>query len=163
MLNWSSMQRFRTRGMALIIILICTSLLSMMMIAFVRVSQANYSLARRSDSSLRATQYCLSGLDYARNRLQHTRDWGHSPLGTRRLIVAEEFLRVSEEGASIEGNQVIGRLDGQDRERFEVHWLNNLSQKTSAPYPEFSRRRLDVPPKTALVVVDGPVRAPGVI
>ena len=77
----------RTKGIALIVILFVTSLLSMMMVAFVRTQHANFSLSRRSDASLRATQACLSGLDYARNRLQHTRNWGTSGLGSKTQVL----------------------------------------------------------------------------
>ena len=143
----------RSKAMALIIVLIVAALLSMLMIAFMRVSHSNFGLARRSDASLRATQQCLTGLDYARNRMQHRRDWGLSALGARQQVVAEPFLRVYESGSSVANNLVEGEID--DRQHFKLHWLNNLDGPTTVNYPSFSRRKLDIPPRTALVVVDG--------
>lgn len=139
--------------MALIIVLMVCALLSMMLIAFVRVSHSNASLSRRSDASLRATQQCLTGLDYVRNRMQHRRDWGLAPLGSRQRVVFEPFLQVYESGASPPQNLVEGETEpGQ---HFEARWVNNLDNPVEQDEPVFSRRRMKVPPRTALVVVEG--------
>ncbi|MFN8607541.1 MAG: hypothetical protein U0931_08415 [Vulcanimicrobiota bacterium] len=143
----------RSRAMALIVVLIVAALLSMMLIAFIRVSHSNASLARRSDASLRATQQCLTGLDYVRNRLQHRRDWGLAALGSRQRVVDEPFLRIFEGGTSQAQNLVEGESD--DRLRFEARWVNNLDGAVEQDFPNFSLRKMKIPARTALVVVDG--------
>lgn len=140
------------RGMALVIVMICSVLMAMMMTAFVRTQHANFSLSRRSDAGLRATQACLSGLDYARTRMQHTRDWGTSALGGQTTVVNEVELKISEGGSAPAHNLVRGQ--GEDG-AFEVRWVNNLEGHLSQPAPAFSRRDLAVPASSALIVVEG--------
>ena len=145
----------RLRGMALLIVLICTTLLAMLTASFMMVSRANASLYQRSDRTLRAAQCCYSGLDYVRSRLQHDRDWGNAPLGTRRTTVNQpNLMTVQEEGLSLAANTIEGQFVGEDA-RFQVRFANNLRGSASQTALGFSRRALDLPPKSALVVVEG--------
>lgn len=137
------------------IVLICTALLAMLTGSFLLISRSNSSLAARGDDTMRATQNCLSGLDYVRTRVQTDRTWGESPLGTRTRRVNEPGLLIVEEaGTSVANNQVDGSLPGRN-EGFQARLVNNLLHGTPVNAPAYSRRSLDIPPKMALVVVDG--------
>jgi hypothetical protein len=144
----------RRRGLALMIVLMVTTLMAMLTGSFLMISRSNSSLSKRSDKTLRATQCCFSALDYVRSRLQHQRSWATAALGARQTTVSQSFMRVEEEGSSLANNLVEGQFPGSD-ERFQVRLVNNLGNATPLAAPTFSRRDLDVPGKSALVVIEG--------
>jgi len=79
-----SRPRSQQRGIALFLTLVVTSLLLMMTTAFLCNTQDQLRLQRNSERGLKATQAALSGLDYARMRLEADPRWGIPKAGKNR-------------------------------------------------------------------------------
>lgn len=81
------------RGIGLAIAMVLMALLSMLATAFLTLNQSNFAMLRRSGETSRAQMAALSGLEYARMRLEANTAWGRvdpvgqPPFPTGRIVV----------------------------------------------------------------------------
>lgn len=139
------------RGIALVTVLMATSVLTVLVTSLVVVSRTNLVSGeqyRRREVLLNAA---YSGLDYARARLVQQAGWSMSGFNSS-VTVNDANLRVVERGSDESSNQVDGTLQGSGAV-FHLIVLNRLASTASTPAPGWSKTGVTVPPHCALVQV----------
>ena len=116
----------RRRAIALMLVLITTSLVVVLMVAFLSINRANFSLVRASAEQERAYQACQSGYAYALMQLEHNRNWGTLPFPGNSDLSAAPNLRVQEVANT---HQLTGSLSVLEQS-FEVEVINRLELTT---------------------------------
>lgn len=115
--------RKKNRGLALVIVLFTTVLLTMMVGAFFMVNQDNLSLGRASERRLEAQLTAESGLSYARFKLEQNQTWGQGAFVGYPEVLGSLTVRVS--GAALVG-------EFQDGRQFRLTLRNQL-KKSALP------------------------------
>ena len=111
--------RKKKRGLALVIVLFSTVILTMMVGAFFVVNQDNFSLGRAAEGRLEAQLAAESGLSYARFKLEQNQTWGRGPFTGYPEVVGS--LTVRQSGADLVG-------DFEDGRTFRLSIRNQLGQ-----------------------------------
>jgi hypothetical protein len=111
--------RRKKRGLALVIVLFSTVILTMMVGAFFVVNQDNFSLGRAAEGRLEAQLAAESGLSYARFKLEQNQTWGRGTFSGYPDVVGSLTVRQS-------GQDLVGEF--QDGRTFRLSIRNQLGQ-----------------------------------
>ncbi len=111
--------RKNKRGLALVIVLFSTVILTMMVGAFFIVNQDNFSLGRAAEGRLEAQLAAESGLSYARFKLEQNQTWGRGTFTGYPEVVGSLTVRQS-------GPDLVGEF--QDGRTFRLAIRNQLGQ-----------------------------------
>lgn len=152
----------------MLIVLVVSAVLSVLAVAFVAVNRQQLALTGDSLRRSRAMDAALTGLAYARARLEADGMWGAKafPSGQQGPSLYGGVANVTVYGDGQDGGGSDGRPD-VDRNRvegvfpaeelaFTIQLVNNLKQVTPLTNPDRSQLQLgEVPPQTIRVRVDG--------
>ena len=107
--------RNKKSGLALVIVLFSTVILTMMVGAFFVVNQDNLSLGRAAEGRLKAQLAAESGLSYARFKLEQNQTWGQGGFTGYPEVLGSLTVRV--DGSDLFGTG-IRLLRAQDSDLF---------------------------------------------
>jgi len=145
----------RERGIALITVLMSAVVLVMLSTTFVQLGRSGFLSVRQYEVRSIAMQACDSGLDYARAQLVQRPGWGDLAFGSGTVTLDDpNLIRVEEVGADVATNVVTGTLP-RSESSFRVQVVNNLRGRARRDPPPWSRSGCYVPPRCALVAVEG--------
>ncbi|MBT9581838.1 hypothetical protein IV102_00720 [bacterium] len=141
----------KPRGLALVTVLMATGLLAMLSASLVVLTRSNFVSGEQFRRRQVLLNTCYSGLDYARARLSQRMDWGIGPMSAS---LNAPQLTATESGSDVNSNLVEATMVAT-RGRFTVRMLNNLQGLGEQNPPVWCRSRVKIPPRCALVAVDG--------
>ncbi|MFN8608774.1 MAG: hypothetical protein U0931_14655 [Vulcanimicrobiota bacterium] len=114
--------RNKKSGLALVIVLFSTVILTMMVGAFFVVNQDNLSLGRAAEGRLKAQLAAESGLSYARFKLEQNQTWGQGGFTGYPEVLGSLTVRV-------DGSDLFGEF--QDGRKFRLTMRNQLGKAGS--------------------------------
>jgi hypothetical protein len=117
-------QNLRKKGIALFVVMVTSTVLALMMVAFFQAYRSHFALTRASDSSQRAGAACDSVYQYVVYRVEHDRSWGSEQFNQSGLGDPKgSDLDVIETVGTHKFTGRVGSLDST----FEGEIYNNLS------------------------------------
>ncbi|MBS2040301.1 hypothetical protein JST97_35265 [bacterium] len=144
----------RHKGVALITVLLTAAVLAMLSTALVCMNRNGLLSLGEYENRARAMQACYAGLDYARARLQQDSTWSRTAFAAAHKVLDLPQVVVQESGQTVDANQAEGELPLEDS-KFQLRVENNLGNRYSVPAPAWSRSQMTIPPRCALVAIDG--------
>ncbi|MCE7873868.1 hypothetical protein DYH09_26335 [bacterium CPR1] len=137
----------KREGIGLAVVMVVVTLLSILTGAFLVLNQSNFVLLRRSAEKMRSEQAALSGLQYARMRLEANSAWG-LPAGPNEAFAGGPIQRLDVPGQMTvweDGYCVVGII-APEQAHFQIYFQPDSSHTSVAQHGRFLDRDVAADP-----------------